>query len=66
MADTPCKGRVLVLDDESAVCELLSERLSMEGYVCQACSSAKEALAVMEQESFDVVLSDIRMPGMSG
>lgn len=66
MADTPCKGRVLVLDDESAVCELLSERLSIEGYVCQACSSAKEALAVMEQESFDVVLSDIRMPGMSG
>jgi response regulator RpfG family c-di-GMP phosphodiesterase len=66
MADTPSKGRVLVLDDESAVCDLLSERLSMEGYVCQTCSSAKEALAVMEREAFDVVLSDIRMPGMSG
>jgi response regulator RpfG family c-di-GMP phosphodiesterase len=63
--ETP-KGHVLVLDDELAVCALLSERLTMEGYDCKTCSTGEEALAVMQREPFDLVISDIRMPGMSG
>jgi response regulator RpfG family c-di-GMP phosphodiesterase len=66
MSDEPSKGHVLVLDDEPAVCALLSERLSMEGYDCKTCSSGEEALAAMQHAPFDVVISDIRMPGMSG
>lgn len=66
MSNEPSKRRVLVLDDEPALCALLSERLTMEGYDCKTCSSGEEALAVMQREPFDVVISDIRMPGMSG
>jgi len=66
MSNETSKGRVLVLDDEPAVCALLSERLTMEGYACKTCSSGEEALTVMQRESFDLVISDIRMPGMSG
>ena len=66
MGNEDSKGRVLVLDDEPAVCALLSERLSMEGYDCRTSSSGEEALTVMQRESFDLVISDIRMPGMSG
>lgn len=66
MSNETSKGRVLVLDDEPAVCALLRERLTMEGYACKTCSSGEEALTVMQRESFDLVISDIRMPGMSG
>jgi len=66
MSNEPSKGRILVLDDEPAVCALLSERLTMEGYDCETCSSGAEALAAMQHGPFDLVISDIRMPGMSG
>jgi putative nucleotidyltransferase with HDIG domain len=66
MSNEASKGHVLVLDDEAAVCALLSERLTMEGYDCKTCSSGEEALATMQREPFDLVISDIRMPGMSG
>src|SRR6266849_3847605 len=58
--------RVLVVDDESAVRSLLTDRLSQEGYACQGCSSAKEALELLGRESFDLIISDLNMPGMSG
>lgn len=60
------KERVLIVDDEASVGALLKERLSLEGYTCRACLSGEEALHAMEQEPFDVVVSDIRMPQMSG
>jgi response regulator RpfG family c-di-GMP phosphodiesterase len=60
------KRRILIVDDEAAVGALLKERLSMEGYTCHACTDGEEALQVMEQESFEVVISDVRMPRMSG
>lgn len=60
------KGRILIVDDEASVGALLKERLAMEGYTCRACTSGEEALQAMEQESFEVVISDVRMPQMSG
>ena len=66
MSEATDKGRLLVLDDEVSVCALLSERLNMEGYTCRACHSAQDALTLLAQEPFDLVLSDIRMPGMTG
>jgi response regulator RpfG family c-di-GMP phosphodiesterase len=62
----PAKRSVLVVDDEPAVCSLLSEGLASEGYECQAVSSGQMALSLMEGKSFDIVLVDLRMPGMSG
>lgn len=66
MAATPMKRRVLVVDDETSVCILLSEKLSREGFDCSTCSSAEEALTCLEQDAFDLIISDLKMPGLSG
>ena len=60
------RGRVLIVDDEPGVCELLKEKLSRECFDCQICSSGTEALVLLEQQFFDAIISDLRMPGMSG
>ncbi len=66
MQGSDVRGRVLVVDDEGQIRELLRERLSVEGYACRICPGGDDALTALAQESFDVVVSDFRMPGMSG
>ncbi|MGD9629190.1 MAG: putative bifunctional diguanylate cyclase/phosphodiesterase [Pyrinomonadaceae bacterium] len=56
---------VLIVDDESAVRDLLSEVLS-ENYQCTTASSAEEALKLIGDGEYSVVISDIDMPGISG
>jgi len=58
--------RVLVVDDEPSVCRLLREHLTTQGFSCQSASSGKEALELLAGGTFDVIISDLRMPGMSG
>jgi len=60
------KIRVLVLDDEPSITELLSEMLKLLGYHVSACLRPTDALEQLARESFDVVLSDFRMPEMNG
>jgi len=60
------KERILVVDDELPICTLLAERLSQQGYHCQSSLNGEEALRLLAQEPFDVIISDLRMPGMSG
>lgn len=57
---------ILVVDDEEAMRESLSAWLIREGYSVQAASSGKEALTVMKNYQFDLVLVDMKMPGMDG
>jgi putative nucleotidyltransferase with HDIG domain len=59
-------ARALIVDDEPAICELLSEKLRGEGYDCRTCASGEEGLAALRGERFDVILSDLRMPQVSG
>lgn len=59
-------ARILVVDDEQPITELLSEMLMMMGHEPHCCNFPKEALDRMESEQFDLVLSDFRMPGMNG
>jgi DNA-binding NtrC family response regulator len=59
MADT------LVVDDDEVIRDTLCELLSQE-YSCQAAATAEDALAKLEAQPFDVVLTDISMPGLSG
>ncbi len=66
MQGVEVKGRVLVVDDEKQIRDLLCERLSLEGYACRICPGGDDALTALAQESFDVVVSDFRMPGISG
>jgi len=58
--------RVLIVDDEKDFVEMLSLRLTDEGHVVRAAYNAEEGLAVLKQDEPDVVLLDIRMPGMDG
>jgi response regulator RpfG family c-di-GMP phosphodiesterase len=66
MGNETAKGNLLILDDEPAVCALLSECLSTEGYTCRTCHTGQDALDRLAQGPFDLVISDIRMPGMTG
>ena len=58
--------RVLIVDDELFVGELLKEYLSIKGYETEAVSNGEDALTVSEQFQPHIVILDIRMPGMSG
>lgn len=60
------KGRVLLVDDEPAVCTLLAERLMQEGFQCHSRANGREALELLAREPIDVIISDLRMPEMSG
>ena len=60
------RGRILVVDDEPPICALLIEGLTPEGFECRATSSGVEAIKLLEHERFDALISDLRMPGISG
>ena len=62
----PLTGRVLVVDDHARARESVADILRHCGHQVQCCSSALEALQVLDHESFDVIITDLRMPGMSG
>ena len=57
--------RVLLVDDDATIRDTLYELLS-EHYVCQTAETAEKAFARLEADEYDVVLTDISMPGLSG
>jgi two-component system, NtrC family, response regulator PilR len=59
-------GQILVVDDESAQREILRAILSAEGYGVETAATAAEAVQRGERQRFDVVLTDLRMPGADG
>ena len=58
--------RILVVDDEESMRDVLWRMLSAEGYGVERASNGSEALRLLERERFDFILSDIRMPAMGG
>ncbi len=58
--------RVLILDDESSVLEVLKACLDAQHYECQTTESPFEALGWLERQPFDVLITDVRMPEMNG
>jgi DNA-binding NtrC family response regulator len=56
---------VLVVDDDEIIRDTIYELLS-EQYICQTAPTAEQALARLELDTYDVVLTDISMPGLSG
>jgi two-component system, probable response regulator PhcQ len=65
-ADPGSKKRILVVDDQRSILDLLREVLSREPYEVVCAGSAEEALQILEHSPADVIISDERMPGMSG
>ena len=60
------RASLLLVDDEPAVLKVTQRLLERRGYQVVACSSAEEALTWLGREVFDVVLSDVQMPGIGG
>ena len=60
------EAQILVVDDEVGMVRLLRNSLTREGYAVTTAPSAEVALQVLEEHDIDVVLTDLRMPGMGG
>lgn len=58
--------KVLIIDDEEHIRELLNEMLKMNGFSCTKAANASEARQILKQENFELVICDINMPGESG
>ncbi|MFH0825192.1 MAG: HD domain-containing phosphohydrolase [Pseudomonadota bacterium] len=60
------KKRILVVDDEPNICEILSRWLTAEGYDCLSAPDGEAALEMLGTDEFNLMISDIMMPRMSG
>ncbi|MFO1050138.1 MAG: ATP-binding protein, partial [Geminicoccaceae bacterium] len=60
------QGRVLVVDDEAEIAELVAEHLRRDGLTVEVVASGRKALLRLQSERFDVVVSDLRMPDLDG
>ena len=58
--------KILVIDDDKLVLMTLKRLLAKEGYKISTATSGTEGLRRIENEDFDLILSDIKMPGMDG
>ena len=65
MSNAPTR-RVLVVDDDDAVRETLEDLLATLGYLADLVPSGPEALARVERRRYDIVITDLLMPGMTG
>ena len=58
--------KVLIVDDEKPICDLIDLNLSASGYHCTAVQDGVEALRLIENQFFDLILLDIMLPGVDG
>src|SRR5256886_8902238 len=60
------RGRVLVVDDDPVICDLVASTLAEHGYPTRRASDAREALYLIQRETPDVILLDVHLPDISG
>ena len=60
------KHRILIVDDEESIREFLEIMLTKEGYSVHSASDGQEALDILQKKSFDLIVSDMQMPNMTG
>lgn len=58
--------RILVVDDEPIIQEIIARKLSSLGYQCEGCEDGSLALKLLETRDYDLVITDIKMPGIGG
>ncbi len=59
-------GKILIVDDNSGICELLKIITTKHGYECVTTTSSIEAIEILEKENILVVITDLNMPVMDG
>jgi Response regulator containing CheY-like receiver, AAA-type ATPase, and DNA-binding domains len=60
------KSRILIVDDEASIRALLGQHLQQEGHEVTLAADGSAGLEALGKAEFDLVLTDVRMPGMSG
>lgn len=60
------KRRILVVDDQPMICDAVKMMLDVDGHEVKAAFSGAEALAALQREEFDLVITDYEMPNMKG
>lgn len=66
MTENNLPGRILVIDDDQALCDLLEEDLSRRGHRIWTALKVADARELLHQQEIDIVLTDLNMPGTSG
>jgi signal transduction histidine kinase/CheY-like chemotaxis protein len=59
-------GRILLVDDESSILDVIGDTLRLDGHQVVVATNGASALDKIRQERFDVIVSDLKMPGMGG
>src|SRR4051812_47861203 len=62
----PPRKKILVVDDDKALCDLCSKALSVEGYQVWSAYNGEDALKIYKAEQPDLLVLDVAMPGISG
>lgn len=63
---TGTNNRILIVDDEESMCEVLKQLLTREGYYVDIATSSRVALELFQNQSFNLVIQDIKMPDIDG
>lgn len=58
--------KILIVDDEKPICDLIDLNLSAAGYFCKSVQDGMKAIELIEKETFDLILLDIMLPGVDG
>lgn len=58
--------KILIIDDEELVVRSLSNALQKDGYDVMVAKRCEDAVVMVEEEDFNLIISDIRMPGLNG
>lgn len=58
--------RILVVDDEQSICDLIDLNLSSAGYHCTCVQNGMDAINIIEKDAFDLILLDVMLPGADG
>jgi len=62
----PQTSTILIVDDEESICDIISDYLELRDFRCHTANSVDHAIKILRTEPIDCVVSDIKMPGLSG
>ncbi|MFH1856748.1 MAG: response regulator transcription factor [Candidatus Omnitrophota bacterium] len=60
------EGKILIVEDDKNISKLLKYNLEKAGFTCEALADGEKALELLDEESFDLIILDIMLPGMDG